>query len=30
MSRNQLFTPAADVRQMPEEGITLAVAGDGT
>ena len=28
MSRNQLFTPAADVRQMPAEGITLAVAGD--
>jgi DNA integrity scanning protein DisA with diadenylate cyclase activity len=30
MSRNQLFTPAADVRPMPEEGITVAVAGDRT
>ena len=28
MSRDRLFTPAADVRQMPEAGLTLAVAGD--
>jgi DNA integrity scanning protein DisA with diadenylate cyclase activity len=28
MSRQQLFTPAADIQQMPEAGITLAVAGE--
>ena len=28
MSREQLFTPSADIRQMPEAGITVAVAGD--
>lgn len=27
LSRQQLFTPAPDVRQVPEAGITLAVAG---
>jgi len=29
MSRQQLFARAADIRQMPEAGITLAVAGEG-
>lgn len=28
MSRQQLFTPSADIQQMPEAGITLAVAGE--
>lgn len=28
MSRQQLFTPAAEIEQMPEAGITLAVAGE--
>jgi DNA integrity scanning protein DisA with diadenylate cyclase activity len=28
LTKQQLFTPAADVRQVPEAGITLAVAGD--
>jgi diadenylate cyclase len=28
LSRQQLFTPDADIRQLPEAGLTLAVAGD--
>jgi diadenylate cyclase len=28
MSRAQLLTPSADVRQLPEAGLTVAVAGD--
>jgi diadenylate cyclase len=28
MSREQLFTPAAEIQQMPEAGITLALAGE--
>ncbi len=28
MSRQQLFMPSADIKQLPEAGITLAVAGD--
>jgi hypothetical protein len=28
LSQEGLFTPAADIRQVPEAGITLAVAGD--
>jgi DNA integrity scanning protein DisA with diadenylate cyclase activity len=28
LSQEGLFTPAADIRQLPEAGITLAVAGD--
>lgn len=28
LSRQQLFTPAAEIRQVPEAGLTLAVAGD--
>jgi diadenylate cyclase len=28
MSRERLFTPGAEVRQLPEVGVTLAVAGD--
>jgi DNA integrity scanning protein DisA with diadenylate cyclase activity len=28
MSRQQLFTRSADIQQMPEAGITLAVAGE--
>jgi diadenylate cyclase len=28
MSRQNLFTPEAEIRQMPEAGITIAVAGD--
>ena len=29
MSRQQLFARSADIQQMPEAGITLAVAGEG-
>jgi diadenylate cyclase len=29
MARDRLFTPGAEVRQVPEAGVTLAVAGDG-
>ena len=28
MSRERLYTPGAEVRQLPEAGVTLAVAGD--
>jgi diadenylate cyclase len=28
MSRERLYTPGAEVRQLPEVGVTLAVAGD--
>lgn len=30
MSREGLFTPSADIRPLPEAGITIAVAGDGS
>jgi diadenylate cyclase len=30
LSRQHLFAPRADVRQVPEAGLTVAVAGDGT
>jgi DNA integrity scanning protein DisA with diadenylate cyclase activity len=29
LSKERLFTPAAEIRPMPEAGVTLAVAGDG-
>lgn len=30
ITRQQLFTPEADIRQLPEAGITVAVAGDSS